>query len=336
MKKSLASIFFSLSSITGAVNAQSDIQIYGSIDAGITLEQGGPAGSVTKLATGVPGGNRLGFRGSENLGDGLTAFFVLENGFAADTGNLGQGGLMFGRRAYVGLKGDFGSITFGRQYGPHFYALGFVADPFESGLAGAAQNVMDPDTIRVNNAAIYATPSFKGVSADVMYAPGEIAGNNKLGRTLGGSLKYMEGATNVILAFHDRYGMTPAIATTKSTLLVGTHNFAWATLHAAIGQNRGPAAQGSTNNREILLGATIVRGANKLLLSYIRKDDRNAANIDVNQFAIGYIYSLSKRTSLYAAYATITNDTSLAYRVGNASDLGTGNKAMNVGIRHVF
>lgn len=336
MKKSLAYTLLSLSSITSAAYAQSNVQIYGSIDAGITVEQGGPAGSVTKLATGVPGGNRLGFRGSENLGDGLTVYFLLENGFAADTGNLGQGGLLFGRQAYIGLKGDFGSITLGRQYGPHFYALGFVADPFAAGLAGAAQNVMDPDTIRVNNAAIYTTPSFKGFSADVMYAPGEIAGDSKLGRTLGGSVKYVAGPTTAILAVHDRYGATPAIATTKSTLLVGAHNFGVATLHVAIGKNKGPAAQGSTDNREMLLGATIPRGVGKFILSYIRKDDRKAANIDVNQFAIGYIYSLSKRTSLYAAYATITDDASLTYRVGNASDLGTGNKAMNVGIRHTF
>jgi predicted porin len=333
--KSLAAIL-SLSAAAGIAGAQDNIQIYGSIDAGLTFERGGAAGSVNKLATGVTGGNRLGFRGTEDLGGGLDAHFVLENGYLVDTGTLGQGGLLFGRQAYVGIKGNFGTVNLGRQYSPHFYALGFVADPFGSGLSGQANNVMDQDTIRTNNALLYATPAFGGVSADLMYAPGEVAGDNSLGRTLGGSLKYAAGSLNLILAHHNRNGATAGVAKTKNTLLAGTYDFGTFKLHAAVGKNEGPASLGSPDNREALIGATIPFGASKVLLSYIRKDDRTAANVDARQFGIGYTYNLSKRTYLYAAYATISDNRGLLYKVGNASDLGTGDKAFNLGVRHNF
>ena len=66
--------------------------------------------STTGLVSGGISGSRWGLRGSESLGGGLNAFFNLENGFNVDNGSLGQGGLLFGRRAYVGLSGGFGSI----------------------------------------------------------------------------------------------------------------------------------------------------------------------------------------------------------------------------------
>ena len=61
--------------------------------------------SATKITSGVGAGSRLGFKGSEDLGGGHSAIFLLENGFQADTGAMGQGGLLFGRQIYVGLQG---------------------------------------------------------------------------------------------------------------------------------------------------------------------------------------------------------------------------------------
>src|SRR6478735_3149745 len=99
MKKSLFALAV-LGSFAGATFAQTNIVIYGVVDANITYENnGGPAGSVVRLDSGGQSGSRLGFRGTEDLGGGLSASFMLENGYNVDNGTLGQGGLLFGRQA---------------------------------------------------------------------------------------------------------------------------------------------------------------------------------------------------------------------------------------------
>ena len=86
----------------------------------------------------------------------------------------------------------------------------------------------------------------------------------------------------------------------------------------------------------MLAGVTVPLGPGSLIASYVRKDDRNAANNDANQIGIGYLLPLSKRTNVYAAWARINNENRASYTVGNNSEAGTGDKAFNLGLRHVF
>src|SRR3990167_6828532 len=153
MKKSLL-VLAVLGAISGVASAQTNVTIFGVVDGGLVVDRGGPAGSVTKLGTGVWSSNRLGFKGSEDLGGGLSAIFHLENGFNLDTGTLGQGGLLFGRQAWAGLKGGFGAVTFGRQYTPLSWAQ-YLTDPFDAGSAGATYNVMQIVDHRRNNTVRY-------------------------------------------------------------------------------------------------------------------------------------------------------------------------------------
>ena len=95
------------------------VTIYGIIDAAVErVSNVGPAAASISRMPGLTGTfpSRLGFRGTEDLGDGLRAVFVLEQGFSPDTGTLNQGGRMFGRQAFVGLSDSWGTISFGRQY----------------------------------------------------------------------------------------------------------------------------------------------------------------------------------------------------------------------------
>lgn len=158
MKKSIVALAV-LGALAGTASAQSSVTVYGVVDAGIVAEKGGAGGSVTKLTSGVASGSRIGFKGSEDLGGGLSALFLLENGFAVDNGALGQGGLLFGRQAFAGLGGGFGTVTFGRQYTPQYLTLA-LADPFVTGMAGDAANIM-PNTgnasSRMDNAIKYAS-----------------------------------------------------------------------------------------------------------------------------------------------------------------------------------
>lgn len=108
-------VLIAASALANAASAHSALIVYGQVDAAIVGEQGGPAGSLTKLTSGAAYGSRLGFKGSEELGNGRALIYVLEGGINIDNGSMGQRGLLFGRQAYVGLVSEVGSIRLGRQ-----------------------------------------------------------------------------------------------------------------------------------------------------------------------------------------------------------------------------
>lgn len=310
--------------------AQTSLTIYGIVDAGAVFERGAAAGNSAKLTGGVQSGSRLGFKGTEDLGGGLFARFALESGFGSNTGAMGQGGLLFGRQAYVGLGGNWGELTFGRQYTPHYLLLD-QADPFATGLAGNSANLMSTVT-RMNNTIKLSSPEMGGVSGELAYGFGEVAGDSSANRQIGGAIGFARGPLMLKLAHHttsDNFGADDA----RNTLLAGKYDFGKAAASLGVGLNRG---LGTNDNRDYMLGVTVPVGAGTILASFIRKDDRTAANSDADQWALGYTHQLSRRTDLYTSFARINNDPGAAYTVGNATEAGSGNKAFNVGIRHKF
>jgi predicted porin len=336
MKKSLVALAV-LSAFAGAASAQTNVTIYGVVDAGITREfgtaVGGVAGSSTKLTSGAQSGSRLGFKGTEDLGGGMAANFVLENGFKTDTGVLGQSGQLFGRQAYVGLSGkSWGAVNLGRQYTPTFILLDSI-DPFGSGTAGQELNLMGTP-IRMDNTIKYSMPNMSGFSADVSYGFGEVAGNASASRQMGLSAGYANGPLNAGLAYltsNDAINVNK----TKLTVLGGTYDFAVVKAH--LGYETEKDNSGTLNQRDLLLGVSVpVSAAGTVMASYIRKDDKAALNRDANQFGIGYTHELSRRTNLYTSIARISNKNGAAYTVGNATEAGTTDKAFNIGIRHKF
>jgi len=311
-------------------HAQTQVLIYGVADAGLVLERGGSAGNVTEISSGVGSGNRLGLKGREELGGGMAAFFNLENGYNIDTGTAGQGGLLFGRQAYVGLSGAVGSIAFGRQYSPYYKAMRDVADPFEIGLAGNSLNVMAGNT-RVDNMVSYQTPRFQGWFAELAYGAGETAGDTSRNRSIGAALGYAEGAVSVRLVHHRRENAT-ATDYTSNSLLAAKLNFDFLSGHLAYARNRG---LGGTQSHDTLLGITAPLGRHKILASFILHRDGTASR-DARQRAAAYLYGLSRRTDLYAAYGHILNENGAAFRVGNGTDTGSGPTAIDLGVRHTF
>jgi len=329
MKKSLLALAV-LSAFAGAATAQTSVNIYGIVDAGIVHERGNPAGNVTKLTSGVESGSRLGVRGTEDLGGGLAGKFVLETGIAADTGGFNQGGLAFGRQAYVGLAGNWGMVSLGRQYTPHYLALDSI-DPFSTGLAGNAANLVSTVT-RMDNTIKYSTPTWSGFIGELAYGFGEVQGNNTANRQIGASIGYNNGPLLVNLAYQradDPTGTDRA----RNTLLGAKYDFGRLGASIGVTQNRG---LGIVDSRDYLLGVTVPFGASTVLASFIRKDDRTAADSDARQWALGYTYAVSKRTNFYTSYARILNKNGAAYTVGNATEAGSGDSAFNVGVRHLF
>ncbi|MET0581736.1 MAG: porin [Pseudoxanthomonas sp.] len=316
---------------TGAL-AQTSVSIYGIVDAGVVRESGGPDGSVTNISSGVASGSRLGFKGKEDLGGGLAAVFTIESGFKIDTGESGQGGTLFGRQAFVGLAGEFGTVTVGRQYTPYYKTLRDIGDPFGAvSLAGRSGNLFTTNT-RANNMVEYLSPTFGGVKVDLVYSAGEAPGDSTRNRQTGGSVGYAKGPLTIQLAHH-RIENATATDTTKNTLLSGNYKFKPVTVYGSYAVNKGP---GPADSKDMLAGVAVPFGTNKLLFSHVRHDDETAADNDASQWGIAYHVQLSKRTDIYVAYAVIDNRNAADFTVGNATDTGTGDKAFNLGVRHNF
>ncbi|WP_338681438.1 porin [Janthinobacterium sp. TB1-E2] len=338
--------------------ASSNVAVYGVLDAGIVAERGCVANCAgAKVSGGVASGSRLGVQGREALGNDVSAVFTLETGIQNDTGQSEEGRL-FGRQAYVGLDSRLGALTLGRQYNLQYLTLTDVADPFKGGMAGSAGNLAGYSVKRYDNTVKYVTPALRGVTASAIYSFGESPYSSANNRAYGATLGYSSGAVNVSVS-HQRKnnfilasGTLPAIdMSARNTLIAANIDLKVATAFAAVGVNKGygsspwdpnnaysslALSMSSSDSRDTLLGVSVPVGGFKLLASYVRKDDRDLADRDAKQVAVGLTYSLSKRSDFYASYAKIHNKNGARYTVGNASDAGRGDAAFNMGFRHGF
>jgi predicted porin len=355
MKKALTAIAI-LGAFSSLAQAQSSVAVYGIVDAGIVREQGGVNGSATNISSGIGSASRLGFRGTEDLGNGVSALFLLEAGYRLDTGASDVAGAIFNRQAYVGLKSAAGTLTIGRQYTPYYNAVSQVADPFGAGFAGSAKNLMPTAGVntRTSNSIVYVSPVVSGFSGELSYSLAEQGSNSIAGRQLGAALSYGAGKLNARLAHNHRNNDIAALDRPigRNTLLAANYNFGPARAFAAWGINQGlnsaplannsnpfgaPAAPAaSLDSRDMLIGVQVPFGANALMASFIRKDDKSAFNQDADQWALGLTHSLSKRTSLYTSFGKSRNRNGAGYTVGNNSDVGSGDTAYNAGVRHSF
>jgi len=336
MKKSLLALAV-LTAVTGAASAQSSVTLYGKVDLGLVLDSGSAAGKSVRLDSGVTGGSRIGFKGVEDLGGGMKAAFQLETGYCADSAqgapNFCTGSNQFmGRQAYGALSGSFGSVSAGRQYSLGFNNLSTI-DPFGTGFAGQVNNIVDPSGIRLNNSVTYSTPSMGGVTASAEIAFGEQTGNWQANRETGAGLTYASGPAYVGFTFYDVGNANGNGAARKNYLLGGTYDFGVVKLHALVQKSTGPT---SLDVLDIMGGATVPLAGGSLMASYIHHNDRTVSDKDANQIGVGYIYPLSKRTSVYTAFARIKNDNGAVFTVGNATAAGTGDKAFNLGVVHNF
>lgn len=194
MKWRHAVICAATSAFGSLAHAQATVTLYGIIDLGLTYTNsaqtarigGAPTGgsqfALSDAHTTGLSGSRLGLRGREDLGDGLSAIFTLESGFMANTGALAQGGAMFGRQALVGLASDrVGTVTAGRQYDPLVeFVQRFTSFGTWAGYMGSHPDDVDnlSNTNRINNSIKYATPSFGGFNAAALYSFGGVPGNS--------------------------------------------------------------------------------------------------------------------------------------------------------------
>ncbi|HVP19182.1 MAG TPA: porin [Spirochaetia bacterium] len=168
------------------------LEPYGLIDAALRASTNAdPSGDIYFGASqGLFNGSRWGLRGTEDLGGGFKAIYALEGGVILPVGVIDQQGQLFGRQAWVGLKSDYGTLTFGRQYGTFSDAIG-AGDVFGTGHGnlgnGSATNYSSSDGVnfffaqqmgfRWDNSLKY-DGSFSGVAVGVMAATENIPGGS--------------------------------------------------------------------------------------------------------------------------------------------------------------
>jgi predicted porin len=343
MKKSLLALAV-FGTFAGAASAQSAITIYGVADVGFSRTDTNTTEPVWALTSGQQNGSRIGFRGTEDLGGGLSAIFTLENGYAIDTGALQQGNRLFGRQAFVGLSSKAaGTVKLGRQYSLNHDALN-VFDPFGTNLAGNTENVAPgylggapyfvagnataagAVDIRVDNSVVYQTTNLGGFTGALQYGFGEQAGSFSNGRQISASGTYANGPIAAVATYLTAKNTTGTVDQ-KSVLLGGTYNLGVAKLAAGFQNNKLESGAAEVESRTFLLGATVPVGPGNILASWIRADDKNS-DAKSDQIALGYTHPLSKRTNLYTSAAWQKTE------VPAAADVKA--TIFNAGIRHLF
>lgn len=159
-----------------AAFAQSSVSIYGILDTGVehASASNGVSNTIVMQTAHVP--SRLGFRGTEDLGGGMHAGFLLEMGIGVDTGSILQGGRGFGRESYVSFgSASAGTLRLGRQYSVMQSVAFYDPDHFSTYSPALAMQLSNLEQTSQDNVIRYVSPEFGGFSGTLSYAMGEKA-----------------------------------------------------------------------------------------------------------------------------------------------------------------
>ncbi|MBC7681270.1 MAG: porin [Ferruginibacter sp.] len=351
--------------ITSPVHAQStqgtsSVTLYGILDQSIEhLTHTNAAGtSITRLPnlTGsLP--SRFGFRGTEDLGNGQKAVFALESGIALDTGSLNNGGRLFGRFAYVGVGGPWGTITAGRLANMGFFAS--TSEIFGGNLYGNAS--LDPylPNARSDNTVGY-MGTFSNVTVGATYSlgrdtvttggpaatncPGEGVGGASACRqwtamvkydsaTLGGALSHdvMHGGPTALL------GLNNASYDDSRTLLNGYAVWGGTKISGGLLHRHRSTATDLSSNLWYLGASYPVTPALSIDAQISRLDVKNS-DADATLAVVRGTYALSKRTNVYAMLGHIRNSgtSAVSLSAGATVGVGMGQSGFATGMRHTF
>ena len=252
--------------------------------------------------------SRLGVKGSEDLGNGLTILFQLEGGIAWD----GGGSWGADRDTYVGLKGGAGTLLAGRlpAHNQWLGAVNLFADQIGDSrnlLLGARSGIGG----RASNALNYAAPDLGGLKLSLTYVPDENPATD--GDIWGVRAAYANGPLNLALTYFDRDASPNNIT---QTALTAGYNFGDFGLIAGYVTEENAA---STDWQNWTIGGTAVVGAGKVKLQFVSAgESASSANDGATMWALGYDHPLSKRTTVYAAYARTNNDASASFSMAGA------------------
>ena len=339
----------------GAAQAQSSaVTIYGIVDAYGQFAHG--TSNLTRVQSGGLSGSRLGFKGNEDLGGGLRAFFTIESGINLDDGTNGQGAF-WGRQAFVGIGSPYGQVSLGRQYAS-IYSLSSDFSEFSNGPTGASTTVIggfggyepvrgsanaatgNGGPARVNNSVKYESPSFSGFKAGALFGLGEVSGSTTKTRIADVYGRYTAGPFDAMLSvIDDRVGATGFNVSTVSAAAAYTFGD-YRVTGGVISVNDKSVA--NVDGRGYWIGGDYRLGLNLFKLQYVVNKLKDSDG-KTQAIGAGYQYDLSRRTNLYTSLTYFKNE-GAGYTDRWAQGLPAGLTNANdrniteavVGIRHSF
>ncbi|MFC5300656.1 porin [Azospira restricta] len=329
----------SLAAVSGLAAAQSNVTVYGIVDANYTYNSGGDR-HFAGVDSGGISGSRLGFRGSEELGNGLKAIFTLEYGLKVDTNT----GVASARQQFVGLQSNrWGTVMAGYVYSP--------ADDFNSdydglsnsGLLSARSNMLNDggfstktdDTFQ--NAVGYISPEFGGVTLRAVVGKGEQTVSPRETKLALGA-EYKAGPFKAAILHHDvdNIGGTLPKRDLSETVLGAAYDFKVAMLMATYASKK---LTDRDRDNTWSVGARVPVGNGSVRLSYAKLDmSADNGNKDASGWTVAYFHDLSKRTTLYTGYHALNNASLANYDHEQVKGLTAGDNArlFTVGMRHRF
>ena len=357
MKKSL--IALAVLAAAGSAYAQSSVTLFGVVDATLAFGRGSLS-NKTQLTNSGYNSSRLGFRGVEDLGGGMSASFWLEAALANDDGQggstnsnnqasgtgaavAGRQGLTFARRSTVSLSGGWGEMRLGRDYTPQFWNI-TVFDPFGTNGVGTTETMITgaggaglPITTFVrasNSIGYFLPPNIGGFYGQFQYYLGENntgAVTSSDGKGYGLRLGYAAGPLNVAGAISRT---TFATGNAHQNNIGGQYDFGVAKVMAHISHDK----LGVVTGKGWLIGGLFPIGAGEIRASYSRyRTDATVAEPTGKKLALGYVHNLSKRTALYTTYARVRNSGGLAHTLnGSTGAINASSSGYDFGIRHAF
>ena len=347
----------------GAASAQSSVTLYGVADAGIEYTNksaptaaGASGGSAVRVTSGNQSGSRWGLRGVEDLGGGLKTLFVLESGVNFDTGTSGQGGRLFGRNAYVGLQGPYGTFSLGRHTTPYF-DFGLLYDPMAISTRYGITSIAPEFGSRADNSGKY-IGTFGGLTVSALYSftnnGTEIPGNFTNGREYSFSASYATGPLSIGAIYDQANNVGDASAQLiRRASAAGSYSFGAAKVYA--GYRRAKAFNGAT-----LPGGQFTNGGSNLywaglgyqftpafsLIGAAYYQDFRNSGADPWNFVATADYAFSKRTDIYLSMSYVKNKNNSNLGVNGFNTSGPTDSAFvqnganqfgaTVGIRHKF
>ncbi|MFM0742109.1 porin [Paraburkholderia xenovorans] len=353
-----------LTTISGVAYGQSSVTLYGIVDTGLSYynnatSKGGSVYAMSSLTGEVP--SRWGLKGSEDLGHGYKAFFVLENGFLPNSGALGYGGRLFGRQANVGVSSSgYGSITLGRQINMTIYT---IAKADLIGPSVHALSNLDPylPNARSDNAIGY-MGTFSGWTVGGTYSfgrdaagpagpsatncAGEIAGNFQACKQYTAMLAYDEKNFGVAASYDTMRGGAGASAPLTISSYTNTHNIVDAYFKTdkakfGIGWVRDNVAAAVHLQSDIFFvnGTYFLTPALSFDTQAARYVQRGSGEDSNATMLVGRAnYHLSPRTTLYSSVGYVFNSATSAKAIAVGGTVGTGMNQLGVavGIQQAF
>lgn len=319
--------FLSLAMLSQAALAQSSVTVYGLIDLGVAKGNGGAAtsfgGTGTSDTTRVQqaASSRLGFRGSEDLGGGISAQFSIEHRFLPDTGAQGNPSVFWSGNSYVQLtQNGVGSLWMGRNYIPAFY-VSVKSDPF--GWDGPGQwgpqsfglyrFIQGPNTVGFKSARF-----FDGLTFALSYSVSE----GSAAREIGMNVEFARGPLYAGFGY-DKLKDGPAATDGDSLTNLAIH-YDFGFVKPRIYLSRSKTTGGTRTSDEFAFGLTAPIGASgRLKASYLDLNPQGANN-NQKKLSVGYEYAFSKQTNLYFDLAQAKEQAK------------TSNTSYQVGIKKLF